>query len=127
MSACVLFFIRYSNLTIVIYVPLHVYRTGKHTGNCGLRILRDSVDQGKLAVVMDQLNGKLSLTTTAPFALQSTLKGVHVKELNGGYSQNGAGRGLRGTFAHGSMLDVWLVECGREKLTFGELLFAPFA
>ena len=35
--------------------------------------------------------------------------------------------GLRGTFAHGSMLDVWLVECGREKLTFGELLFAPFA
>ena len=46
---------------------------------------------------------------------------------NGGYSQNGAGRGLRGTFAHGSMLDVWLVECGREKLTFGELLFAPFA
>ena len=46
---------------------------------------------------------------------------------SGGYSQNGAGRGLRGTFAHGSMLDVWLVECGREKLTFGELLFAPFA
>ena len=29
--------------------------------------------------------------------------------INGGYSQNGAGRGLRGTFAHGSMLDVWLV------------------
>ena len=47
--------------------------------------------------------------------------------LNGGYSQNGAGRGLRGTFAHGSMLDVWLVPCSREKLTFGELLFAPFA
>ena len=34
---------------------------------------------------------------------------------NGGYSQNGAGRGLRGTFAHGSMLDVWLVECSREN------------
>ena len=33
MSACVLFFIRYSNLTTVLYVPLHVYRTGKHTGN----------------------------------------------------------------------------------------------
>ena len=62
MSVCVLFFIRYSNLTTVIYVPLYVYRTGKQTGNCGLRILRDSVDQGKLAVVMDQLNGKLSLT-----------------------------------------------------------------
>ena len=31
---------------------------------------------------MDQLNGKLSLTTTAPFTLQSTLKSVHVKELN---------------------------------------------
>ena len=43
---------------------------------------------------------------------------------NGGYSQNGGGRGRRGTFAHGSMLDVWVV-CGREKLTFGELLFAP--
>ena len=28
---------------------------------------------------------------------------------NGGYSQNGAGRGLRGTFAHGYMLDAWLV------------------
>ena len=28
--------------------------------------------------------------------------------INGGYSQNGAGLGLRGTFAHGSMLDVWL-------------------
>ena len=41
-----------------------------------------SVDQGKLAVLMDQLNGKLSLTTTAPFTLQSTLKSVHVKELN---------------------------------------------
>ena len=38
--------------------------------------------------------------------------------LNGGYSQNGAGRGLRGTFAHGSMLDVWLVAWGREKLAF---------
>ena len=46
---------------------------------------------------------------------------------NGGYSQNGACRGLRGTFAHGSMLDVWLVAWGREKLAFGELLFAPFA
>ena len=46
---------------------------------------------------------------------------------NGGYSQNGAGRGLRGTFVHGCMLDVWLVACGREKLTLGELLFAPFA
>ena len=46
---------------------------------------------------------------------------------NGGYSQNGAGRGLRGTFAHGFMLDVWLVAWGREKLTFGVLLFAPFA
>ena len=41
-----------------------------------------SVDQGKLAVVMDQLNGKQSLTTTALFTLQSTLKSVHVKELN---------------------------------------------
>ena len=29
-------------LTTVLYVPLHVYRTGKHTGNCGLRILRRS-------------------------------------------------------------------------------------
>ena len=48
-------------------------------------------------------------------------------ETEGGYSQNGAGWGLRGTFAHGCMLDVWLVECGRAKLTFGELLFAPFA
>ena len=46
---------------------------------------------------------------------------------NGGYSQNGADRGLRGTFVHGCMLDVWLVACGREKLTLGELLFAPFA
>ena len=46
---------------------------------------------------------------------------------NGGYSQNGAGRGQRGTFVHGSMLDVWLVACGREKLTLGELLFALFA
>ena len=46
---------------------------------------------------------------------------------NGGYSRSGAGRGLRGTFAHGSMLDAWLVECGREKPTFGELLFASFA
>ena len=35
----VLFFIRYSNLTTVIYVPLHVYRRGKHTGNCNLQIL----------------------------------------------------------------------------------------
>ena len=41
-KACVLFFIRYSNLTTVLYVPLRVYRTGKHTGNCGLRILRRS-------------------------------------------------------------------------------------
>ena len=31
---------------------------------------------------MDQLNGKQSLTTTALFTLQSTLKSVHVKELN---------------------------------------------
>ena len=31
---------------------------------------------------MDQLNGKQSLTTTALFTLQSTLKCVHVKELN---------------------------------------------
>ena len=31
---------------------------------------------------MDKLNGKLSLTTIAPFTLQSTLKSVHVKELN---------------------------------------------
>ena len=46
--------------------------------------------------------------------------------VNGGYSQNGAGRGLRGTFVHGCMLDVWLVACVREKLTLGELLFAPF-
>ena len=34
---------------------------------------------------------------------------------NRGYSQNGAGRGLRGTFVHGCMLDVWLVACGREN------------
>ena len=47
--------------------------------------------------------------------------------VNWGYSQNGAGRDLRGTFSHGSMLDVWLVAWGREKLTFGELLFASFA
>ena len=46
---------------------------------------------------------------------------------NGGYSQNGAGWGLRGTFAHGFMLDVWQVACGREKLTFATLRFAPFA
>ena len=46
---------------------------------------------------------------------------------NGGYSQNGAGRGLRGTFAHGSMLEVWLVAWSQEKLTFRELLFPPFA
>ena len=45
----------------------------------------------------------------------------------GAIHKNGAGRGLRGTFAHGSTLDVWLVECGREKPTFGELLFASFA
>ena len=31
---------------------------------------------------MDQLNGKQSLTTAALFTLQSTLKSVHVKELN---------------------------------------------
>ena len=46
---------------------------------------------------------------------------------NGGYSQNGAGRGLRNTFVHVCMLDVWLVACGHEKRTFRELLFAPFA
>ena len=45
----------------------------------------------------------------------------HVQPYNGGYSQNGAGRVLRGTFAHGSILDVWLVAWGRENLTFGEL------
>ena len=55
-----------------------------------------------------------------------TLKCQPSSATNGGYSQNVAGRVLRGTFAHGSMLDVWLVACGREKLTFGELLFAPF-
>ena len=46
---------------------------------------------------------------------------------NGGYSQNGAGQGLRGTFVHRCMLDIWLVAFGRKKLTIGELLFAPFA
>ena len=75
MSACVLFFIRYSNLTTVIYVPLHVYRTGKHKVTA---VFEFFVDQGKLAVVMDQLNGELSLTITAPFTLQSTFKSVHV-------------------------------------------------
>ena len=46
---------------------------------------------------------------------------------DGGYSQNGAGRGLWGTFAHGCMLDVWLVVCCQEKLTLRELHFDPFA
>ena len=45
-------------------------------------VFQFSVDQGKLAVVMDQLNSKLSLTIAAPFTLQLTLKSVHVKELN---------------------------------------------
>ena len=77
MSACVLFFIRYSNLTTVIFVdPLHVYRTENTPVTA---VFEFSVDQGKLAVVMDQLNGKLRLNTTAPFTLQSTLKSVHVK------------------------------------------------
>ena len=44
----------------------------------------------------------------------------------GTIQQNGAGRGLRGTFAHGSLLDVWLIACSREKLTIGVILFAPF-
>ena len=35
--------------------------------------------------------------------------------------------GSGGTVAHGCMLDVWLVVCSRETLTFAELLFAPFA
>ena len=67
MSACVLFFIRCSNLTTVLYVPLHVYRTGNTPVTA---VFEFSVDQGKLAVVMDQLNGKQSLTTTALFTLQ---------------------------------------------------------
>ena len=40
---------------------------------------------------------------------------------NGGYSQNGTGHGLRGTFVHRCVLVVWLVVYDREKLIFEEL------
>ena len=80
MSACVLFFIRCSNLTTVLYVPLHVYRTGNTPVTA---VFEFSVDQGKLAVVMDQLNGKQSLLLLRfSHCNGSTLKSVHVKELN---------------------------------------------
>ena len=75
MSACVLFFIRCSNLTTVLSTF-----TGQENTQV-TAVFEFSVDQlqGKLAVVMDQLNGKLNLPTTAPFTLQSTLKSVHEK------------------------------------------------
>ena len=80
MSACVLFFIRYSNLKQPSSTSLSTFTGLENTPVTA--VFEFSVDQGKLAVVMDQLNGKLSLTTTAPFTLQSTSKSVHVKELN---------------------------------------------
>ena len=55
MSACDLFFIRYSNLTTVIYVPLSTFTGQENTPVTA--VFEFSVDQGKLAVVMDQLNG----------------------------------------------------------------------
>ena len=44
----------------------------------------------------------------------------------GGYSQNGAGRGLRGTVVQGCMLYVWLVACG-EKHSPSESYFLLFS
>ena len=56
-----------------------------------------------------------NLTHVVAFCRLNRRFGPTVGVRNGGYSQNGAGRGLRGTFAHGSMLDVCLVECSREN------------
>ena len=75
----------------------------------------------------ERLQDSLSANDLSCFSLLPSSTRTLTIDDSGGYSQNGAGRGLRGTFVHGCMLDEWLVACDREKLTFGEQLFAPFA